>query len=255
MERAESLVPRPLKSERKRHQNLPCGAGGGEPSEFLPCGEPSGRLDWESKQVLSRLNRGGATSEKTSSMSFGVRATDVVGTPPVAMNDEATIRRTGRRDERKETRYLLRAKSGDWVRVHYTGRVKDGGMFGSSEKREPVSFVLGEGTLIPGFEQAVLGMAPGEKKTVTLVPEDGYGLPRQDLRIVSSRAPVGRDMQLDVGTMLGGFTMGTGQLPLKVTERTESTVTLDGNHPLAGLHLIFDLELVEIVEVAPATAT
>jgi len=241
MERAETIVSRALKSERKRHQNLPRGAGGGEPSEFLPCGEPSGRLDWESKQVLSRLNRAGATSEKTSSMSFGVRATDVL--------------ETGRRDERKETRYLLRAKSGDWVRVHYTGRVKDGGMFGSSEKREPVSFVLGEGTLIPGFEQAVLGMAPGEKKTVTLVPEDGYGLPRQDLRIVSSRASVGRDMQLDVGTMLGGSTMGTGQLPLKVTERTESTVTLDGNHPLAGLHLIFDLELVEIVEVAPATAT
>ena len=79
MEGAESLVPRPLKSERKRHQNLPCGAGGGEPSEFLPCGEPSGRLDWESKQVLSRLNRAGATSEKTSSMSFGVRATDILG--------------------------------------------------------------------------------------------------------------------------------------------------------------------------------
>jgi len=128
-------------------------------------------------------------------------------------------------------------------------------MFGSSEKREPVSFVLGEGTLIPGFEQAVLGMAPGEKKTVTLVPEDGYGLPRRDLRIVSSRARVDSDMQLDVGMMLGGSTMGTGHLPLKVTERTESTVTLDGNHPLAGLHLIFDLELVEIVEVAPATAT
>ena len=70
---------------------------------------------------------------------------------------------------------LLRAKL-DWVKGHYTGRVKDGSVFGSSEKRQPVSFVLGEGTLIPGFELAVLGMAPGVKKTVTLAPEDGYGL-------------------------------------------------------------------------------
>jgi peptidylprolyl isomerase len=149
----------------------------------------------------------------------------------------------------------LRAKSGDWVKVHYTGRVKDGSVFGSSEKGQPASFVLGEGTLIPGFEQAVLGMAPGEKKTVTLVPEDGYGLPRQDLRIVSSRVPVASDIQLQVGMVLGGSTTGTGQLRLKVTDRTESTVTLDGNHPLAGRHLVFNLELVEIVEVALATAT
>ena len=149
--------------------------------------------------------------------------------------------------------YLLRAKLGDWVRVHYTGRVKDGRVFGSSEKRQPVSFVLGEGTLIAGFEEAVLGMVPGEKKTVALVPEDGYGLPRQDLTIVRSRARVPSAIQLEVGMILVGTTTGTGQLPLEVTDRTESTVTLDGNHPLAGRHLVFDLELVEIVEVAPAT--
>jgi peptidylprolyl isomerase len=127
-------------------------------------------------------------------------------------------------------------------------------LFGSSEKHPPVSFVLGEGTLIPGFEQAVLGMAAGEKKTVTLVPEDGYGLPRQDLRIVSSRVRVASDIQLQIGMLFGGLTTGTGRLPLKVTDWTQSTVTLDGNHPLAGRHLVFDLELVEIFGLAPATA-
>jgi peptidylprolyl isomerase len=122
-------------------------------------------------------------------------------------------------------------------------------MFGSSDQHEPVSFLLGEGTLIPGFEQAVVGMAPGEKKTVTLIPEDGYGLPRGDLRIISSRASVAGDVRLQVGMVLSGQTTGTGRLPLRVADETESTVTLDGNHPLAGRHLVFELELVEIVAV------
>lgn len=144
---------------------------------------------------------------------------------------------------------MLRAKSGDRVKVHYTGRVKDGGVFGSSRKRRPVSFILGEGKLLPGFEQAVLGMAPGDKKTVSLAPETGYGLPRQDLTIVSSRGPIARDVYFQIGrVVVGGSTTGTGQLPLTVTDRTECTVTLDGNHPLAGQQLIFHLELVEIVE-------
>ena len=138
---------------------------------------------------------------------------------------------------------------GDKVKVHYRGRLKDGSMFGSSDQQEPVSFLLGEGTLIPGFEQAVVGMAPGEKKTVTLIPEDGYGLPRGDLRIISSRASVAGDVRLQVGMVLSGQTTGTGRLPLRVADQTESTVTLDGNHPLAGRHLVFELELVEIVAV------
>jgi peptidylprolyl isomerase len=151
----------------------------------------------------------------------------------------------------------LRAKAGDWVKVHYTGRVDgDGdGVFGSSQKHEPVSFVLGEGTMIPGVEQAILGMAPGEKKTVTLVPEEGFGAPRQDLKLVSSRSSVPSEGALHVGMVLGGSSAGTGRLPLKVVDETDSTVTLDGNHPLAGRRLVFDLELVEVVEVAPAALT
>ncbi|HEX9725488.1 MAG TPA: peptidylprolyl isomerase [Vicinamibacteria bacterium] len=151
---------------------------------------------------------------------------------------------------------MLRAKLGDKVKVHYRGRLEDGRMFGSSDPHEPVSFLLGEGTLIPGFEQAVVGMAPGEKKTVTLIPEDGYGLPRGDLRIVSSRARVVvGDVRLQVGMVLSGQTTGTGRVPLRVADQTESTVTLDGNHPLAGRHLVFELELVEIVEVETAAVT
>ena len=144
---------------------------------------------------------------------------------------------------------------GDKVKVHYRGRLEDGSMFGSSDQNEPVNFLLGEGTLIPGFEQAVVGMTPGEKKTVTLIPEDGYGLPRGDLRIISSRASVAGDVRLQVGMVLSGQTTGTGRLPLRVADQTESTVTLDGNHPLAGRHLVFELELVEIVEGETAAVT
>ena len=144
---------------------------------------------------------------------------------------------------------------GDKVKVHYRGRLEDGSMFGSSDQNEPVNFLLGEGTLIPGFEQAVVGMTPGEKKTVTLIPEDGYGLPRGDLRIISSRASVAGDVRLQVGMVLSGQTTGTGRLPLRVADQTESTVTLDGNHPLAGRHLVFELELVEIVAVETAAVS
>ncbi|MGH9460695.1 MAG: FKBP-type peptidyl-prolyl cis-trans isomerase [Vicinamibacteria bacterium] len=151
--------------------------------------------------------------------------------------------------------YLLRAKVGDKVKVHYRARLKDGSLFGSSGEHAPVSFLLGEGALIPGFEQAVLGMAAGEKKTVNLTPEDGYGLPRGDLRIVSSRASVERDVRLQVGMVLSGQTRGSGRVPLRVADQSESTVTLDGNHPLAGRHLVFELELVEIVGVDRAAST
>jgi len=98
-------------------------------------------------------------------------------------------------------------------------------------------------------------MTPGEKKTVTLIPEDGYGLPRGDLRIISSRASVAGDVRLQVGMVLSGQTTGTGRLPLRVADQTESTVTLDGNHPLAGRHLVFELELVEIVAVETAAVS
>ena len=157
----------------------------------------------------------------------------------------------------QEANDLLRAKAGDWVKVHYTGWVEGGEVFDSSEKREPVLFVLGEGALIPGFENAVLGMAAGERKTITVVPTEGFGAPREDLRIVRGRAQVrgAGNGPLHVGMVLGGSAAGTGRVQLKVVEESDSTVTLDGNHPLAGRRLVFEIELVGLNEVAWAAGT
>jgi peptidylprolyl isomerase len=145
---------------------------------------------------------------------------------------------------------MPKAKAGDTIRVHYTGKLEQGVIFDSSRGEEPLQFKIGEGRLIPGFEEAVIGMAPGETKTIRIPPEKGYGRYREDKVITIERKDLPVEIVLAVGMTLE-FCAPEGQMvPVEITELTGTTVTLDANHPLADQNLIFDIELVEIVERA-----
>jgi peptidylprolyl isomerase len=142
---------------------------------------------------------------------------------------------------------MTQAKLGDTVRVHYTGKFEDGTVFDSSDENEPVELTLGKGTVIPGLEQAIVGMAPGEEKTERVPSDLAYGPYQQDLAVevdrllfLEQRLVPEPGLQLEV-------TGADGQkLPVVVTEVSDTKVTLDANHPLAGKDLIFDIALVEV---------
>ncbi|SHK68446.1 FKBP-type peptidyl-prolyl cis-trans isomerase [Rhodothermus profundi] len=141
---------------------------------------------------------------------------------------------------------MAQAKAGDHVKVHYTGRLQDGTIFDSSRDREPLEFTLGEGEVIPGFEQAVIGMEPGETKTVTIAAEDAYGPRREDLLIEVGRDQVAPDLELAVGQQLQLRLQDGRVIPVTVAALTDETVTIDANHPLAGEDLTFEIELIAI---------
>lgn len=135
----------------------------------------------------------------------------------------------------------VQAEDGNTVSVHYTGTLADGTVFDTSVGREPLEFTIGEGNMLPGFEQAVKGMRVGESKTVTIPSEEAYGLPRDDLVAVLERSQLPEDLDPEVGQQLiNGTTIVT------VIAVSETTITIDANHPLAGKDLTFEIELVEI---------
>jgi FKBP-type peptidyl-prolyl cis-trans isomerase 2 len=145
---------------------------------------------------------------------------------------------------------MPQAQSGDLVRIHYTGRLDDGRTFDTSRGREPLEFTLGEGAVIPGFEEAVVGMTPGESKTVSLAPEDAYGPHRPEMVQEVERSLLPANMQLKPGLQLQAQSRDGEPLLLTVRDVADGTVTLDANHPLAGERLTFDIELVELDEAA-----
>ncbi len=138
------------------------------------------------------------------------------------------------------------AREGDTVAVHYTGRLDDGSVFDSSADRDPLTFTLGEGQVIEGFEQAVEGMAPGETRTVSIAPSEGYGPYHEDLLIVVDRSQIPPGLSPEVGQQLALQQHDGADIDVRVSEVTERSVTLDANHPLAGLNLTFEIELVAI---------
>lgn len=141
---------------------------------------------------------------------------------------------------------MVEAKNGDTVTVHYTGRLKDGTVFDSSANRDPLEFTLGEGLLIPGFEQAVLGMSPGESKTAEVSADQAYGPHREEMVVEIDRQEFPPHFQPEVGQQLQ-IPQSEGQVArLIVIAVSEQKVTLDANHPLAGRDLTFDIQLVEI---------
>ncbi|MFN3587867.1 MAG: peptidylprolyl isomerase [Spirosomataceae bacterium] len=138
-------------------------------------------------------------------------------------------------------------KVGDTVRVHYKGTLNDGTLFDSSEGREPLEFQAGSGMVIKGFDDGVMGMAIGDKKTIHIPVEEAYGDLNPDMVFDFNRSEIPAEIPLVVGDTLN---MHNGQqtVPVIIREVTENTVKLDANHPLAGQPLNFDLELVEIIE-------
>lgn len=137
-------------------------------------------------------------------------------------------------------------KQGDTVRIHYTGTLRDGNVFDSSEGRDPLEFAVGSGQIIPGLDAALPGMEIGEKKRVEVDCQDAYGPINPAMRQDVPRDGIPDDIPLDPGTQLQMQTPDGQALPVTVVDANEETVTLDANHPLAGQDLIFDIEVVSI---------
>jgi peptidylprolyl isomerase len=142
---------------------------------------------------------------------------------------------------------MPQAKTGDTVRLHYVGSLPDGDVFDSSTGREPLEFVLGAGSVIAGFDDGVLGMSPGESKTVEIPADRAYG-PRYEERVFDvEKARLPHDLQVEVGQQLRMGQPDGRSVTVTVTSVTPNSITLDGNHPLAGKDLVFEVQLVEIV--------
>jgi len=142
------------------------------------------------------------------------------------------------------------AKMGDTVSVHYTGTFTDGEVFDSSRDREPLSFTLGESQVIPGFEDAVLGMQPGESKQTTIPANRAYGEHRDELVFTVGREELPADFEPVLDESYQMVQPDGQMIPLTVKSIAPESVTFDANHPLAGQDLNFDIQLVNIGQAA-----
>ncbi|MGC9515752.1 FKBP-type peptidyl-prolyl cis-trans isomerase [Methanocrinis sp.] len=142
---------------------------------------------------------------------------------------------------------MKKVKEGDSVSLHYKGSYEDGTVFDSSETHGALKFTVGKGTVIPGFEEAVLGMKPGETKTITIPPEKGYGPRNEELLIEIDKKELPPDLDPVVGQRVE-FSKDKQRLQLTVAEVGDDAVVFDANHPLAGKTLVFELLLLEIEE-------
>lgn len=141
---------------------------------------------------------------------------------------------------------MTQAKLGDTVLVHYTGKLLDGTVFDSSMSRDPLEFSIGEGEVIPGFEQAIIGMSPGETKTEEIPCDQAYGPRRPEMVMLVDRQQIPDDLEIEEGQQLQ-LQHPSGQvINVTVTEMDDSKVMLDANHPLAGQDLTFDIHLVAL---------
>ena len=141
---------------------------------------------------------------------------------------------------------MSKAKNDDSVKVHYTGTLEDGTVFDSSVDGEPLGFKVGGGEMIKGFDAAVVDMAVGEKKQFTIPADDAYGQHREEMVFQIERSQLPEGMEPEVGHHLQTEAEGGHPVVLEIIEVAEDNVTLDGNHPLAGKDLNFDIELVAI---------
>lgn len=140
---------------------------------------------------------------------------------------------------------MVTAKAGDTVRVHYTGQLGDGQVFDSSAGAEPLQFRVGAGEVIAGFDEAVAGMSPGESRRVTIPAAEAYGPRREELVLTVPRERFPAEIEPEPGMQLN-LQQEDQQIVVRVATVTEAEVVIDGNHPLAGEDLTFELELVEI---------
>lgn len=145
---------------------------------------------------------------------------------------------------------MAQANTGDTVRITYTGKLTDGTVFDSSDGRDPLEFTIGGNTIIPTLESSVVGMTVGDKATVAVTAENAYGPHQPDAVQTVERSMIPAEVDLTIGAQLQATAPDGQVLVLTVAEIEDTTVTLDGNHPLAGQDLSFDIELVEIVAAA-----
>lgn len=141
---------------------------------------------------------------------------------------------------------MTKAKNGDTVKVHYTGKLNNGDVFDSSVNADPLQFTIGQQQVISGFEDGVLDMAIGDKKTIEIAASDAYGPRRDDMTQTVERSMLPAEIELKVGLQLTAHDPNGHPFVVTVVQFDDETVTLDGNHPLAGEDLTFDIELVEI---------
>lgn len=170
---------------------------------------------------------------------------------------------------------MAQAKTGDRVKVHYTGTLKDGSIFDTSEDSGnqcqddaggdgcgcgsndncgcgsstggPIEFVIGAGNLIPKFEAAVIGLETGQRITVTIPADEAYGQRSEEMVAVLERSEIPAEINPEAGQQMEVILQDGSPMPVLVTEVTETAITLDANHPLAGCDLTFDIRLVEIL--------
>ncbi len=142
---------------------------------------------------------------------------------------------------------MAQAKIGDTVKINFTGKLEDETIVDSSQDQSPLEFTIGNGDVISGLEQGVIGMAVGDKKTLKILPEDAFGQRHEELLVEINKSEFPEHINPTIGLHLQ-IQQSDGQIfKVKVVEMTENTLTLDGNHPLAGTTLHFDVEMVEIV--------
>jgi peptidylprolyl isomerase len=141
---------------------------------------------------------------------------------------------------------MAHPRSGDRVKVHYTGRLRDGRVFDSSTEREPLELTVGGGQVIPKFEQAVTEMKPGDERTVTIPADEAYGPRRPELMIALDREQLPQHIEPTVGQHLEVRREDGETAVVTVAEVSDAHITLDANHPLAGEDLTFDLKLVDV---------
>ena len=142
---------------------------------------------------------------------------------------------------------MAQVKHGDTVKIHYTGKFEDGRVFDTSVGREPLEFTVGANQVIPGFEKGIVGMNQDESRTITIPPDEAYGPHHREMVLDIPRNEFPPNIQPEVGQQLELQQPNGQAVIVMVIEVSESCVTLDGNHPLAGKDLIFDIQLIEII--------
>jgi len=141
---------------------------------------------------------------------------------------------------------MRQAQEGDRVKIHYTGRLEDGTVFDSSEGRPPLDFIIGDGMIMPGIENRVIGMVIDSEITVEIPPEEAFGFRREELVTELDRKIIPENLDPEIGQQLEVKQPDGKSLIVTVLDLKEDTVTLDGNHPLAGQTLLIDIKLLEI---------
>ena len=231
-EKRRKELKRLAKQEAKRRRRL---EQNGEADAVRPTLE-----DWI--QTLANLHRaGGAGEERGPVVDAGVH-------PPFLIDrEELEVLKTMEASAPIQWREnMTKVKNGDEVKVHYRGTLVDGKEFDSSHGREPIGFTIGQGQVIQGFESAVIGMETGETQTVTIPCEEAYGERREELVAQVKRSEVPANIELKVGLRLKLMQPDGNPAVVMVTDMDDETVTLDGNHPLSGQDLSFEITVVAV---------